>query len=127
MRSYSLAALAMMVAIAAFLAPSAGAKFKVSVSVEPGRPVAKRPAQVMLRTGVVLPQGQRLRLVAVGPWRDESGQTVIDARLMRTGPKAFRSTVRFAYAGRWIITVVPESGAFPPVGRKVKVRARPAS
>jgi hypothetical protein len=60
-------------------------------------------------------------LIAVGPWREQSGQGVLDVRFVRTGPRAFMTRLRFPYAGRWRLQVVSASGAIL-TGRQVRVR-----
>ena len=56
------------------LTPAAEAKFDISLTVEPSRPIAGEPIRVTMRTGVVLPKKHGMRLNAVGPWREESGR-----------------------------------------------------
>jgi hypothetical protein len=81
-----------------------------------------------MRTEVVLPRKQSMRLIAVGPWTEEFGQTVLDVRFVRLGPRAFRARLRFPQAGRWRLTVLnsgaPGSVALPPADRQVTVRPR---
>jgi hypothetical protein len=116
-------------ATAAFvLTAGAEAKFDISLTVEPSRPIAGDPTRVTMRTGVVLPTKHGMRLNAVGPWRDELGQAFVELRLVRIGPRAFRAKIRFPYAGRWRL-IVPNWGApgsaYPaPVDRVVRVRPR---
>lgn len=73
---------------------SAEGKFSVSLTVEPARPVVGQPVELLVRTGVGLPRSHRMWLTAVGPWRDAYGQTFLDRRLSRVGPRAFAVTVR---------------------------------
>jgi len=121
----------LLLAVAAALvsAPSADAKFSISLAVEPGPLWAKRPARVTLRTGIVLPQKHGLRLQAVGPGVVRYDTTFFDVRLRRTGLKTYRATVRFPRGGRWRLIVpnwgAPGSAVPPPVDRAVRVRPGP--
>jgi hypothetical protein len=120
--------LAALAAATLLLTPSAEAKFDISLTVEPSRPIAGEPVRVTMRTGVVLPKKHGMRLNAVGPWRDEFGQGFFDVRLLRIGPQTFRAKIRFPYAGRWRL-IVPNWGApgsaWPaPVDKPVRVRSR---
>ena len=49
--------------------PSAGAKFSISLRVEPAQPWAKQPVRVIARTGIELPKDHGLQLHVVGPGR----------------------------------------------------------
>jgi hypothetical protein len=125
MRSVLLLALA-----AALLnAPSAEAKFSISLAVAPTPLWAKQPARVTIRTGIVLPREHGLRLQAVGPGVVRYETTFFDVRLRRTGPKTFKATVRFPRGGRWRLIVpnwgAPGSAVPPPVDRAVRVRPSP--
>jgi hypothetical protein len=82
--------------------------------------VARQAVTVTLRTDVVLPK-QRVMLVAVGPWRERSGQGVLYVRLVRIGPRAVEARLRFPYAGRWALQAFSASGA-NIIGRDVRVR-----
>jgi hypothetical protein len=129
MERSSLATLATVVAAAALvLAPTAEAKFSISLTVEPSRPIAGDPVRLTMRTGIVLPKQHGMRLNAVGPWREELGQSFLDVRLIRIGPRAFKAKVRFPHAGRWRLIVpnwgAPGSAHPPPVDRPVMVRPR---
>lgn len=120
--------LAALAAAALVLTPAVEAKFDISLTVGPARPIAGDPVRVTMLTGVVLPKRHGMRLNAVGPWRDEFGQGFFEARLVRIGPRAFTAKIRFPYAGRWRL-IVPNWGApgsaFPaPVDRPVRVRPR---
>ena len=117
-------ALAAMAAVAALVTPAAEAKFRVSVSFEPPQPLARQPVRVTMRTEVVLPKRQSMSVIAVGPWRQQSGQGVFTVRLVRIAPRAFKASLRFPYAGRWRLQVVsaPGSAPLPPVLREVRVR-----
>jgi hypothetical protein len=120
--------LAALAAATLLLTPAAEAKFDISLTVEPSRPIAGEPVRVMMWTGVVRPKKHGMRLNAVGPWRDEFGQGFFDVRLVRIGPQAFRAKIRFPYAGRWRL-IVPNWGApgsaWPaPVDKPVRVRPR---
>jgi hypothetical protein len=110
-------------------APAADAKFRISLTVEPAQLWAKRPARVIVRTGIVLPQDHGLQLHVVGPGRAGYDTAVFYFRLRRVGPKAFKATVRFPRGGRWRL-IVPNwsaegSASPPPVDRTVRVRPGP--
>jgi hypothetical protein len=120
--------LAVLAAAALVVTSGVEAKFDISLTVEPSRPIAGDPTRVIMRTEVVLPRKHGMRLNAVGPWRDELGQAFFEPRLVRIGPRAFRAKIRFPYAGRWRL-IVPNWGApgsaYPaPVDRVVRVRPR---
>jgi hypothetical protein len=120
--------LAALAAATLLLTPAAEAKFDISLTVEPFRPIAGDPTHVTMRTEVVLPRKHGMRLNAVGPWRDELGQAFFEVRLVRIGPRAYRARIRFPYAGRWRL-IVPNWGApgsaWPaPVDKSVRVRQR---
>jgi hypothetical protein len=105
----------------ALLVPSADAKFRLSITLEPARPTARSAAHVVVRTDIDLPKAHGIRLMAVGPWRDDLGQAVFEIRLVRTATRTLTGRVRFPYPGRWILNV-PPSGASPPAARWVRVR-----
>jgi hypothetical protein len=113
-----LTALAVVIVFAFLLTPSAAAKFSISLTVEPSRPMAGQRVRVTIRTGVVLPRKNGTRLAAVGPWRREFGNGFFEVPLVRVGPRAFRASVRFPYSGLWRLIVPSWSApgsAFPPV------------
>jgi hypothetical protein len=118
-----LAPLTIAAAIAVLVAPSADAKPRISVAIEPARPTAGSPARVIVRTEMALPKQHGIRLHAVGPWRNESGQAFLEVRLVRIGQHALRGTVRFPYRGRWHLNV-HVSRAWHPVDWWVRVRPR---
>ena len=115
------APLAVVAVVAALLTPAAEAKFKVSLALEPAQPSARQPVRMTMRTAIALPNRERVILVAVGPWREQSGQGVLNVRLVRVGPRAFKTRLRFPYAGRWRLQVFSGSGA-NLIGRHVTVR-----
>jgi hypothetical protein len=119
------APLAVVAAVAALVTPTAEAKFKVSLALEPAQPIARQPVRITMRTAIALPHRESVSLIAVGPWREQSGQGVLDVRLMRIGPRAFQTRVRFPYAGRWRLQIVSGSGA-TLTGRQVRVRSTAA-
>ena len=110
-------------------APAAKAKFSISLAVEPGPLWVKRPTRVTVRTGIVLPREHGLRLQAVGPGVVRYEMTFFDVRLLRTGPKTYKATVRFPRGGRWRLIVpnwgAPGSASPPPVDRALRVRPSP--
>ena len=110
-------------------APSAEAKFRITLEVEPAQVWAKKPARVVMRTSVVLPAGWRLPLNVVGAWHPKYGNAFFEPRLRRVGPKLFAATVRFPRGGLWRL-IVPNwgpngSASPPPVDRAVRVRPSP--
>ena len=125
MRRRQIAVLAVVAAVAALVTPAAEAKFEVSLVFAPAQPVVREPVRATLRTEIVLRKGQEMRLVAVGPWRRQSGQAVVYARLVRIGPRAFTARLRFPNAGLWRLEVVTSPGAdsLPPNEWRLKVRA----
>ena len=126
MRPLRLASCALVVVVVGALTPGAAAKFRVSLAFEPRQPVVRQPVLMTMRTEIVLAQRQRITVVAVGPWRDESGQGLVEARLVRVAPRVFRVRLRFPNAGRLRLQVVngPGSDALPPIGAEVRVRPR---
>jgi hypothetical protein len=119
------------VALAAgvLVAPSAEAKFSISLAVAPTPLWAKQPARVTIRTGIVLPREHGLRLQAVGPGAIRYETTFFDVRLRRTGPKTYKASVHFPRGGRWRLIVpnwgAPGAAVPPPVDRAVRVRPSP--
>jgi hypothetical protein len=105
------AALAVVAAVAALVTPVAEAKFRASLALKPVRPITRQPVRIIMRIDMVVPKSERLSLIAVGPWRQQSGQGVLNVRLVRTSPRAFKTSVQFPYAGRWRVQVISESGA----------------
>jgi hypothetical protein len=114
-------------ALAAGVAPpSAEAKFRMTLSVHPTPLWAKKPATVIVRTGIVLARDHGLDLHVVGPGRTRGETGIFYPRLRRTGPKEFTATVRFPRGGTWRL-IVPNwndqgSTSPPPVQRTVRVR-----
>ena len=109
-------------------APDAEAKFEISLSVTPARPVAGGVVRVIMRTEIVVPERHGMRLNTVGPWRTTSGQGFFEPRLVRMGLRVYTATFRFPYPGRWRLIVpnwgAPGSAWPPPVDRRVVVRPR---
>ena len=95
--------LALAAALALMGAPAASAKFSVSFTVRPAQVWVKQPARVFVRTGVVLPREEGLRLGVVGSWHPRYGNGFFEVRLHRTGPKTYRATVRFPRGGVWTL------------------------
>lgn len=120
-RSALIAALAV---VAVAVAPSAQAKFRMAVTLEPARPLAGSIATVKIRTEAPLPRNHGVRLHAVGPWRDDVGHRLIEIRLQRIGLHALAGAVRFPFAGRWRLDIAASS-ASPSFQRSVTVRRRP--
>jgi hypothetical protein len=111
--------LAVAAALVLLAAPAAEAKFAISFTVKPAHVWAKKPARVIVRTGVVLPRQRGLRLGVVGSWHPRHGNAFFEARLRRTGPKTYEATVRFPYGGVWSL-VIPNWG-----GHALRVRPAP--
>jgi hypothetical protein len=105
-----LAPLASIVAFAALFVPSAQAKFRLSMTTEPERPVARNITRIVMRVDINLAREHGIRLFIVGPWRKNLGQANFEVRLVRVAPRALRGYVRFPYAGRWHLSV-PASAA----------------
>lgn len=139
-----LALLAALVACLA-LAPAAGAKFGLTLTLGKGSPRVGQPLTVSLRTDIELPSDHTLRLVAVAPGRIRSevlGTVTASAsapaavlprdgfevRLTRVRADRWRGLVRFPRKGRWQLVVPnwgPEGYAIPPpLVRVVVVRGR---
>ena len=122
--------LALVFAAAALVSvPSAGAKFSMSLTVEPAQPWVKQPARVIVRTGITLARDHGLQLHVVGPGRARYETAVFYFRLRRIGPRAFGATVRFPRGGSWRL-IVPNwnehgSTSPPPAERRVRVRPAP--
>jgi hypothetical protein len=123
MRRNRLAPLTVVAAVAVLLIPSADAKFRISVTTEPARPIAGSPTRVIMRTEIALAREHGIRLFAVGPWRKTLGQASFEIRLVRIAPRTLMASVRFPYPGRWHLDV-PASAASPPLDRWVRVRPR---
>jgi hypothetical protein len=70
------APLAVVAAVAALVTPAAEAKFKVSIALEPAQPIARQPVRMTIRTEIVLPKRESVSLIAVGPWKEQSGVRV---------------------------------------------------
>jgi hypothetical protein len=119
MRQLSLGTALALAAAALVIVPSAGAKFRISLAVEPAQPWAKRPARVIVRTGMTLPRNHGLELHVVGPGSARYDTAVSYYRLRRIGPKAFAARVRFPRGGRWRL-IVPNWG-----DQTVKVQPSP--
>jgi hypothetical protein len=121
--------LALVPLLALAVAPTAEAKFTISLTVRPVPVWAKQPARVIVRTGIELPKDHGLRLNVVGPWHAKRGNIFLEPRLRRIGPKAFVATVRFPRGGRWRLIVpnwgAPGSAYPPPVDRTVRVQPLP--
>jgi hypothetical protein len=115
-----LALLTLAAVVGVVLLPSADAKFRLAVTIEPARPVAGRPALIIMRTDIRLPRQHGIRLFVVGPWRRSTGQAAFEVGLVRIRPRMLRGSVRFPYPGRWHLSV-PASPASPPVDRWVGV------
>lgn len=123
MRHRLLPVVLVVAAIAALLVPMADAKFRISTTIQPARPVAGSPSRLIMRTEIDLAKEHGIRLYAVGPWRRSSGQATFEVRLVRAGPRMVAAAIRFPYAGRWHLSV-PASAASGPVDLWVRVRPR---
>ena len=113
---------------AAFAAPSALAKGRISVAVGDSTPRAGQAFHVVVRTDFVVPANDWLRLIAVAPgrgWYDVVGTVTGDSsrahanipedgfgiKLVRVGPKTWRAVVRLPRPGRWRL-VLPNGTRF---------------
>ena len=121
MGRYHVVPLAVVAALAAVWVPTVEAKDNASLALDRARPIARQAVRVTIRTQTARPESEHATLVAVGPWRQQSGQSVRYARLTRIGALVFEARLRFAYAGRWRLEVMSESGAIL-TGRHVTVR-----
>jgi hypothetical protein len=110
-------------AVAACATP-AEAKFRASLVLEPVQPLVRQTVRVTVRTEIILPRAEQVRLFAVGRWREPSGQGVLDVPLVRVRPRAFAASLRFPYSGRWSLQVMSSSGAIL-VARDARVGQRP--
>jgi hypothetical protein len=117
-----LSAVAVLVTAALTALPAEG-KFRMTLRLEPARPVAGNPARVTIRADEVFARDHGIRLQAVGPWRDSLGQALIEIRLRRVSPNRLQGSVRFPHAGRWHLDI-PASSASPPFDRWVSVQPR---
>ena len=115
-------AVAFLLCVAAFAAPAALAKGRISVVVSDSTPRAGHPFQVLVRTGYVVPANDWLRLIAVAPgkgWYDVVGTVTGDSsiahanvpqdgfeiKLVRVGPRTWRAVVRLPRPGLWRLVV----------------------
>jgi hypothetical protein len=121
MRRSRRASLTVVAAVAVLLIPSADAKFLITVTFEPERPIARSATRVILRADSPLAREHGIRLYAVGPWRMTTGQPVLEIRLVRIDPHTLRGSVKFPYPGRWHLSVPPAS---PPFDHWVRVKPR---
>ena len=60
--------------LAALLVPSADAKFRVSTTIVPARPIAGSPARLILQPEIAVARKHGIRLFAVAPWRSGTGR-----------------------------------------------------
>jgi hypothetical protein len=121
-------AVALVLCFAAFAAPSAFAKGRISVVVGDSTPRAGHAFPVVVRTDFVVPADDWLRLIAVAPgkgWHDVVGTVTGDSswahaniphdgfeiKLARVSAKTWRAVVRLPRPGRWRL-VVPNGTHF---------------
>src|SRR5215218_2818896 len=126
------------------LAPAAGAKFRLGLSVSDSTPAVGQPVTVVLRSGV--PLDFDLKLIAVAPgrsWYDVVGVVTGESRLakadiprdgfgvpvVRAAPSRWRAVIRFPRPGRWRL-VIPNGAPRgfmipPPVLEPVHVHRNP--
>jgi hypothetical protein len=127
-----------------FLAPAAGAKFRLALAVSDSRPAVGQPVTVVLRSGV--PLDFDLKLIAVAPgrsWYDVVGVVTGESQLaradiprdgfgvpvVRAAPNRWRAVIRFPRPGRWRL-VIPNGAPRgfmipPPVMEPVRVHRNP--
>jgi hypothetical protein len=108
--------------LAAIAAPSALAKGRISVVLGDSTPRVGQAFPVTVRTDYVVPANDWLRLIAVAPgrgWYDVVGTVIGDAsvahskiyrdgfeiKLVRVGPRTWRTVVRLPRPGRWRLVV----------------------
>ena len=113
---------ALVLCLAAFAAPSALAKGRISVALGDSTPRVGQPFPVVVRTDFVVPANDWLRLIAVAPGRGWYGvvSTVtgdsslahsklyrdgFEIKLVRVGPRTWRAIVRLPTPGRWRLVV----------------------
>jgi hypothetical protein len=113
---------AVVLCVAAFAAPAASAKGRLTVAVGDHQPRVREAFTVTVRTGWVVPPGDWLRLIAVAPgkgWFDVVGTVTGDSSrahatiphdgfevpLRRVAPKTWRAVVRLPRPGRWRLVV----------------------
>ena len=113
---------------AAFAAPNALAKGRISVTVGDATPRVGQAFPVVIRTDLVVPANDWLRLIAVAPgrgWYDVVGTVTGDSslahanipedgfaiKLVRVGAKTWRAVVRLPRPGRWRL-VLPNGPRF---------------
>lgn len=117
-----LAPLASIVVFAALFVPSAQAKFRLSMTTEPERPIARNITRIVMRTDINLTQEHGIRLFVVGPWRKNLGQANFEVRLVRVAQRGLRGYIRFPYAGRWHLNVPPSAASGAGIDLWVRVR-----
>jgi hypothetical protein len=152
-----LATLALVAAVAAWLALGAAAKFGVKLSVSESQPRVSQAVSILLSTGSGDMGACRMRLVATAPGIDRfkalelilggiyvggpsgSPSRVLRAtprmgflvRMRRSSPNEWRATVKFPRPGDWHL-IVPNwcasgEASPPPADRKVNVRSARSS
>jgi hypothetical protein len=88
--------------VAALLfAPTAAAKFRITLALSVQKPRVGQTVTLVLRTDRNLEPDQNLRLHALSPQL----RWVVDVRLVRTAPNAWRGVFRFKSAGTWRLIV----------------------
>jgi hypothetical protein len=126
-RIRSMKVVALVVCLAAFAAPAALAKGRISVVVSDSTPRVGQAFTVTIRTGFVVPANDWLRLIAVAPgrgWYDVVGTIIgssvahadiprdgFELTLVRVEPKTWRAVVRLPRPGRWRL-VLPNGTHF---------------
>jgi hypothetical protein len=108
--------------LAAFAAPAALAKGRISIVVGDSTPRVGQAFPVLVRTDYVVPANDWLRLIAVAPgrgWYDVVGTVTGDSalahatiprdgfeiKLVRVGARNWRAVVRLPRPGRWRLVV----------------------
>jgi hypothetical protein len=114
-------AVAVVTAVGTSLLPAAEAKVRASLSLQPSPPVAGHVVRVTMRTEVLPSSTKGMAFIAVGPWRDGTGQGVRNRSLTRTSSRSYQGSIRFPYAGQWHIQVQNRVGV-TFVERQVRVR-----
>ncbi len=135
-------AAAVTLAAALVLVPTAGAKFRMTMTLGDSTPRAGHAFTVVVRTERSLPENDWLRLIAVAPGAslyDVIGVVTGDSslaqaniphdgfeiKLVRTAPNRWRAFARLPRAGRWRLVVPNGTHAGfmypPPIVRAVSV------
>jgi hypothetical protein len=102
-------------------APTAAAKFRITLALSTQKPRVGQAVTLVLRTDKDLEPTQNLRLQALSPQL----RWVVDVQLVRAAPNAWRGVFRFKSKGTWRLIVpnwgAPGSASPIPLDRRVTV------